>query len=637
MVHYDTPGRGEAVVRKGAKVNLRVVLVDDNPEDRSLVKKRLTEEFPEATFREVTRDEELVRVLQEGYDLLITDFQLRWTDGISVLKRSKSRYPDVPVIMFTGTGSEEVAVQAMKEDLDDYVLKSPKHLQKLPAVARMVLDKADTERQKRLLFRRLQKVIEQVPEGLFLLDDRKKLILSNPLADEFLRLAEAIESTGEVHEIKGRPVEDFLIDEEVPLWHEVNIKERVFEIGGKRIYLSEGYAEMAFVVRDVTEERKMEERVHSQERLAALGQLAAGIAHDFNNLLTGIIGYAEILQTEAEDFETRRRLTVILESANRAAHLIRQILDFTRKSTAEMKVIDLVDFFRELERFILRTVPENIQISFVLKPMTLYVRADKSKLYQVFTNMVVNSVDAMPAGGRIIIKLQEQFIEEPPLPYMPDSTNWAVITITDTGEGIPPEVLPHIFEPFFTTKPFGKGTGLGLSQVYGIIKQHDGYIDVKSRPGEDTEFIVYLPVSSEQQDQQGPEIQGRAPKGEGQTILVVEDNELVREFLVAMLREFGYRWLEVSNATEAIKVLKERSGEIGLVITDIVMPDMTGLELCKKIKETLPGVKVIGISGYPATEGAEEEMLQCFDGWFQKPFSVPSILRTIGELLKKRP
>jgi len=615
---------------------LKIVLADDNPEDRVLVKKRLLEEFPQATFFEVANEAQLNNALQEGYDLLITDFQLHWTDGISILKRSKSKYPDTPVIMFTGTGNEEIAVEAMKQDLDDYVLKSPKHLQKLPAVVKSVLEKVEIERQKNLFFRRLQAVIEQFPQGLFIIDENKKLVLSNPIGNEFLKLAQAIKANGEILEIKGIPIERFLIQDNRCAWSELTLNDRIFEIGGKMIPVSDSRNEIVFIVRDITEEKRREEKIQSQERLAALGQLAAGIAHDFNNLLTGIVGYAEILQSETEEFETRRKLEIILESANRAAKLIKQILDFTRKSTTEIVSLDLVEFFKEFEKFIARTIPENIQLDFILKPLTLFIKADKSKLYQIFTNIIVNSIDAMPAGGRITIKLEEQYIDRPVLPYMPEKNKWAVVTVSDTGEGIAPEVLPHIFEPFFTTKPFGKGTGLGLSQVYGIVKQHDGFIDVKSVLSRGTDFILYFPLAEEShQSDERSGFDKETTDGKGQIVLIVEDDELVRGILVAMLKDFGYRWIEVSHPNKAIEILKNSPETIGLVITDIIMPDMTGLELCKKVKELNPDIKVIGISGYPSTDSAEKEILKVFDRWFQKPFSVPVMLKAIAELLKR--
>ncbi|RMG67691.1 MAG: response regulator, partial [Nitrospirae bacterium] len=347
----------------------KVLLIDDNPDDRLLVKRFLNPEFKDIQYLEITCEEEFNQALKEGdIDLLITDYQLNWSDGIKVVNRVRELMPELPIIMFTGTGSEEIAVEAMKSGLDDYILKSPKHAKKLPMAIKSVLEKKTIEREKRRLQDTLATVFDHIPEGIFLLDNENRIVLTNKVADEYLGLIEN-KSKGDILEsLSGKPVSHFFVSPPNIIWHELSIsspEERVFELGGRYI-ISDGKAYgTVFIIRDVTEERKTAEKLLSQERLAAIGQLAAGIAHDFNNILTGIIGYAEILSFDEQlPFEIKKKVDIILKSGQRAADLVKQILDFSRKSITEKTVFDLIPFMKEFVKFISRTLPENIKIDF---------------------------------------------------------------------------------------------------------------------------------------------------------------------------------------------------------------------------------------------------------------------------------
>ncbi len=741
---------------------IRILLVDDDPDDRLMVKRELSQHLEDAEFEEIRDSEEFQEVLHNNLlNLVITDYQLRWSTGLDVLKEIKNRYPDVPVIMFTGTGSEEVAVEAMKAGLDDYVLKSPKHFKRLGVAVLAVLKKEEyarraresearyrdlfnrlpvciyrstiegefvevnpaglkmlgckspedirclnikelyvdaTERdalierlnrdgvvtdfrtrlkridgipffaeihatikkdnkgmplyvegimdditplvkaeEERLqLFQILSTLFEHLPEGVFLLDKDGNLVHINPLAERYIEEIEGTLPGKRIKSIHGRAIEEYLVSPPNFIWHEIQVKgpeERIFQIGGRRIVADSKFTGMVFLIRDVTEERKMEERIQIQERLAAVGQLAAGIAHDFNNILTGIIGYAEMLEAdESLPYAVRRKLEVILRSGQRAATMIKQILDFTRKSVSEMTVFDLVGFMKEFMRFVTRVIPENIKVHIETEQETCHIRADPAKMQQVFTNLAVNSRDAMPDGGTVTITIQSREVKEPPLLDMKPG-EWVVVTFKDTGPGIPSEVLPHIFEPFFTTKGMGVGTGLGLSQVYGIIRQHGGFIDVKSDVGVGTSFIIYLPACKDEAAVMMERKPGVLPEGHGETILVVEDDENVRGLVLSLFSELNYRIISVHNGKEALEVFNARASDIDMVITDLVMPEMGGMELCQKLKEIDPDVKIVALSGYPLLQEDETLMKECFDKWIQKPFNVKDLAETVSLLL----
>ncbi len=615
---------------------LKILLVDDNPDDRLLVKRYLSSHFDDIQFIEVTNGNELEAVLSsQNFNLVITDYQLKWSNGMEILNKIRKISPDMPVIMFTGTGSEEIAVEAMKRGLDDYILKSSKHARKLPLAVKSVLEKKEAEKEKKRLYDILVTVFDQIPEGVFLLNNDNIISLTNQIADEYLKLIEDKKRGDRLDTLAGKPIEQYFISPPNIIWHEISISkpiERIYEVGGRYIISNGTPYGTVFIIRDVTEERKTAEKLLSQERLAAIGQLAAGIAHDFNNILTGIIGYAEILSFDENlPYGIKKKIDIILRSGQRAAELVKQILDFSRKSITEKSTFDLIPFIKEFVKFISRTLPENIQLDFETNLKKCIIKADPTKIQQVLANLIVNARDAMPEGGSIMITAREKYIVNEK-PFSDISTGrWVEVMIKDTGTGIPKDVLPHIFEPFFTTKGVGKGTGLGLSQAYGIIKQHEGFIEVRTEEGQYTAFYVYLPISDveivEEREIKEPPI----PEGSGEKVLIVEDDESVRTLTMNLLTELNYCSEMASTAQEAIQILEHKGKEFSIVISDLVMPDLNGLELCQKIKDILPDIPIIAVSGYPLIDEDKKTLLEHFDDFLQKPFSV----KTLAETLKR--
>jgi CheY-like chemotaxis protein len=361
-----------------------------------------------------------------------------------------------------------------------------------------------------------------------------------------------------------------------------------------------------------------------QERLATVGQLAAGIAHDFNNIMAAILVYADLLTSDTSlPLASRERLHIIQQQVQRAASLIRQILDFSRRSVMEQSSLDLLPFIKELDKLLARVLPENIRLELEYQNENYLVNADPTRLQQAFMNLALNARDAMPQGGYLNFKLSRLQIkadQASPSSELPPG-DWVHIVVADTGQGIPPETLPHIWEPFFTTKPVGQGTGLGLSQVYGIIKQHGGTIDVVSLVGEGTRFNIYLPALTVPGEEG---MSSEAPArfdGTGKTVLVVEDDQVTRDAIQSLLKVYNFWVLTATNGSEAIRIYKQMGTIITMVVTDLVMPEMGGVALYHALQEQHPGVKVLFITGHPLEENSHALLEKGNVHWLQKPFS----------------
>ena len=505
--------------------------------------------------------------------------------------------------------------------------------------------------------RRLEALVEHLPEGILLLNGERRILVSNPAAQTCLPLLTGAAVGDVLTLMAGRPIEEVL---EAPpperLWHELEVPgppRRVFEAVARPVEPGLKAGGWVLVIRDVTEEREIQRRVQQQERLAAVGQLAGGIAHDFNNLLTTIMLYAQMgLGKRDLPPDLARALETIISESRQAAQLVQQILDFSRRSPMEIHPVDLRSFIKEAVRVLQRTIPESISLLLEVQPEEYVVNADPTRVQQVLMNLVVNARDAMPEGGKLTIglsRLELSPAEESPVAEMAPG-EWVCLAVSDTGTGIPPEVLPHMFEPFFTTKPPGEGAGLGLAQVYGIVGQHEGYIGVETEVGQGATFRVYLPIyrpgEEESPQKEAVEI---TPQGRGEIILLVEDNERTRKAGQRALKSLGYQVLTAGDGREALEVYQAmkgtrpatastRGGEPGrrieLVLTDLVMPEMGGKELIRELRKTDPGLKALVTTGYMLAETLEELKEVGILDVVQKPFDVNTLAEIIRRVLE---
>jgi PAS domain S-box-containing protein len=484
------------------------------------------------------------------------------------------------------------------------------------------------------LFTTLNILVEHIPDGVVLLDAGNRIVMANPAGGEQLKTLTGASAGDVLTHLDGRPVDEVLGTPPRIVWHELRADNRSFKVAGRTVGATGG---AVIVIRDVTEEMEREKRLYMQDRLAAVGQLASGIAHDFNNILTVINGYAEILLTDVPlPEEARQDVDAIMQSGRKATELIGQILDFSRKSPSEMKAVSVLPFIKEFSKFLGRTIPEDIRVTLDFGPGEYAVMADLAKLQQVLANLAVNARDSMPGGGEMKVGLSTMDLgpeDEPPLSDMPPG-EWVSISVSDTGSGIRPEIMPHIFDPFFTTKDRGKGAGLGLAQVYGIVKQHGGFITADTEAGRGSSFIIYLPSVKHLEEEVREERKALAPKGRGETVLVVEDEEAVRELVRKVLSGLGYKLMTARNGSEALETFESHREEIGLLLTDLVMPDMGGLELSGIARDKDPSLKVIAMSGYlPGLDENELRKAGIVD-FIKKPFKARRLAEAVSKALK---
>jgi CheY-like chemotaxis protein len=366
--------------------------------------------------------------------------------------------------------------------------------------------------------------------------------------------------------------------------------------------------------------------------------LAAGIAHDFNNIMAVIILYSQIaLQSLDLSPKLKERMQIINQQGQQASRLINQILDFSRSAVLDRQSLDLVPLLKEQVKLWQRTLPESIKINLVYGTDDHIINADPTRMQQAFLNLAVNARDAMLEGGELSIELKRIQIKPrtpSPLPEMQPG-EWICVTVADTGTGIPDDVLPHIFDPFFTTKAPGAGTGLGLAQVYGIVAQHEGLIDVTTKIGEGTTFTIYLPALQVQRQLDIPARLQSLPQGNGETILVVEDNAETRTALMSSLEMLNYRPLGASNGQEALDVFQQHCDEITLVLSDMVMPEMGGQALAQALQQRDPTIRIILLTGHPLVQEIETLRRAGIVDWLKKPTNLAQLAQTLTQVLKR--
>ncbi len=755
---------------------LRILLIDDDRDDRTLVARQLEREFRGVQVEQIVEAQGFEQALEKGdFALVITDYQLRWTDGLAVLRAVKTRWEDCPVVMFTGTGSEEVAVEAMKAGLDDYVLKSPRHFVRLPLAVRSALDRSRQRRAVKESEARYWRLFDGLPIGLYLTTPEGKFIDANPALAQMLgyhdreafldadlaelyidasdrqRWKQLMEREGIVRDFEVRlrrrdgaiiwardtARAEFDADGRVRYYEgsleDITERKRAEErlrLLGSAVHHAEdsivittagggspgprvvfvnpaftkltGYEErdvlgkspallrgpgedlaalrslgeallrgetrrgetvgrrkdgrhfdrewyvtplrdeagrithFVSTQRDVTERKAIAEQLRRSQKMEALGRLAGGIAHDFNNLLTIIAGYGDALREGART-DPRLRLSVeaVMEAVDKAIALTRQLLAFGRKQVLEPRVQDLNAIVRDVERMLRRTLGSDVRLVTELDTPLGCVRVDGGQIAQVIVNLSINARDAMPRGGTLRVASKAVELDERYARQHPDVIpgRYALLSVSDTGHGMDAATLDLIFDPFFTTKQEGKGTGLGLSTVYGIVRQSDGHITVRSKPGRGTTFEIYLPIAEgpavavEVQPQAGP------PPGGSETILLVEDEEVIREMLRDILGRSGYTVLAEGGGDAAIEAARRHAGPIHLLLSDVVMPGIGARELARRVGAAREGVKVLFLSGHTPEEIGRRGIDAGEVPFLQKPFSPSVLLRKVREVL----
>jgi PAS domain S-box-containing protein len=404
---------------------------------------------------------------------------------------------------------------------------------------------------------------------------------------------------------------------------------------------ADGSVTLRGIYRDITERKRVDEQLRRAERMQAAGRLAGGMAHEVNNMMTGVIGFAEFLLRDlAPDDPRRSEVQEIIRAGSRAADVTRQLLAFTRQQLMHPEVLAINDVVVGLEKMLRHSLGENHQLELRLDGGLREIRADRGQLEQVLINLILNARDALPASGRVTIATAAAELDEVYTARHGDvgmaPGAYVLLRVSDTGCGMEPEVQARIFEPFFTTKPVGQGTGLGLSTVYGIVKQSGGFIWCYSEPGLGSTFKVYLPALPAEFLDPPPVPRPAAPRGGSETLLVVEDEDVVRAMACRGLREHGYTVLEARNGAEALAVVQENIAAIDLVVSDVVMPLVGGRDLAARLAVLDPGLPVLYMSGYTGEDVVQRGLMDPGAPFAQKPFSPDGLARTVRDLLDAR-
>ena len=641
---------------------LRVLIVEDSDDDALLLVRELSRSGYDPTWTRVHSAPALQSALgSAAWDVIISDFSMPGFTGIDALRLVRGRDQDTPFIFVSGTIGEDTAVSAMRAGAQDYVTKG--NLKRLaPAIARELLDVAERKRSATVLREaqehagslaaRLQHVLESVPDVLYSVDAgvtvcyymspacitalgyRPEEFMANPgLWGE--RVHE--DDRGVVRARRERVLEQrrqerleyrirhrdgsvrWLEDEIVPVTNEVGVVERL-----------DGIA------RDITDRRKLEEQFRQAQKMEAVGRLAGGVAHDFNNLLTVITSYVDLIMDDLPPDDSRRQdLGEVAKAATTAAGLTRQLLAFSRQQVLEPRVLDLNGVVAAAGKLLKRLIGDDVALATVLAPDLGRVRADPGQVEQVLMNLAVNARDAMPDGGQLTIETANTRLDATyTMEHAPvDSGPYVQLSVSDTGSGIDAETQRRMFEPFFTTKEVGKGTGLGLATVYGIVKQSGGFIWVYSEPGHGATFKIYLPSIDEARE--ADERRGGAPpslKGT-ETVMLVEDADPLRAVSQRILERHGYTVIDAPNGRVALEKARANPGVIDLLMTDAVMPGMSGRQLAEQLQELRPDLKVLFVSGYTDDAVIRHGILTPGMAFLQKPFSPEMLARKVREVL----
>jgi len=503
---------------------------------------------------------------------------------------------------------------------------------------------------------RFRSVVESAPDAIF-------IQIAGCFAYMNQRTIELF-GVSEDRELLGRRVIDHIhpdyrsqVAERIRLLNEFHqpvpaLEERILRKEGSEVYVEASAVPFEFAgehgalvfLRDISrrkrgekERSELEQQLFQSQKIESIGRLAGGVAHDLNNLLTPILGYSEMLSKSFPEQDKRRRhIDVVHHAALKSRDLVRQLLAFSSRQTLEFRMIDLNEVIREFEQLLRRTIRADIDILYHLQEGALVMQGDSSQLEQIIMNLAVNAEDAMPSGGSLVMETCSMVIEKGKETYHEGlaAGAYVVLTVRDTGTGIEHETLSHIFEPFFTTKPKGKGTGLGLSTVYGIVRQHGGIITAASEPGSGTFFRISFPLKDNEIEQvQSPDSQLHH-QGNGGKVLVVEDDEMVRKFVVQALIEEGFDIREAEGGESALQLLENGTYTPELLLTDLVMRGINGRVLYEKVHEIVPDIKVIYMSGYTKDIICSQGVLDEGLAFLQKPFAVPVLLDKVKELLQ---
>jgi len=599
---------------------MRLLIADDDPDDIDLCLYDLRKSgFDFQAEIVCTRAEFVHKLRTQTIDVVLSDYRMKDWTGMDALAAVKEIRPDIPVVLLTGTLGDELAVECIKLGVTDYVLKE--QLARLPMALRRAqeekaLREAETHalRALRESEARYRALVQNATYGIFWAEEPSgKLLDANPSLARMLGYDSVpdlltMQHTGTLYcnpADREKVVAEYMRRDRATAtvdWKRKDGKIITVTMNGRRTRGPEGTPECAEVmVEDITERKALEKQLVQAQKFEAIGQLAGGIDHDFNNMIGAILGWADLGIDETESGSTLHRYFEKMRSqAERAAALTRQLLAFARRQILEPRNMDLNQAAIETLSLLEKVIGSNIEIKADLAPNLALVRADPTQVEQVLMNLCINARDAMPAGGSLMVEtsnvtLDERFCALQPLAHPGE---YARLSVTDTGSGMDAATLDRIFEPFFTTKETGKGTGLGLATVYGIVRQHGGFLHVYSELAMGSTFRAYLPVSTESV-MPAPRVEDSGPvRGGSETLLLAEDHEGLRLLAVETLTNLGYQIVLAGDGEQALEEFHACCDRIDLALLDVVLPKLSGPEVYERIREQKPGLPVIFATGY---------------------------------------
>jgi two-component system, cell cycle sensor histidine kinase and response regulator CckA len=615
----------------------RLLIVDDDAAVLDILQRLLSGDGTEIALAEGG-----VQALQLArsapFDVALLDKNLIGENGLDLGRELRKLQPELELIVVTGYASVESAIEAVQLGVFDYVTKPIEDMAGLVTKVRHAAEKSALRRSQRQLLQRLaeerqryHRLVDSSPDAVLVIDAATGAITeANPAAQRLYGF-----SAGELH---GQPFSTLALGEGLHRRRDgsefpVEASSSEFEAGGTRLRVVS--------VRDVSEreraakkQRELEERLRLSQKMEAIGRLAGGVAHDFNNLLAVLKAHAEFLKEGlVEGDPAHEDVDGILQATGRGAALIRQLLVFSRRKQPDDTTTDLNEAVLDAHKLLARVLGEQVPIELQLARPSCQVRASLDQLSQVLINLALNARDAMPGGGRIVVcteRLDAEASRSTSHGLLP-AGRYVRLSVSDTGLGMTQEVQQRIFEPFFTTKPEGKGTGLGLATVWAIVEAAGGTVSVESAPGAGTTFHVFLPVPAKADARDAARPAEVPERGRGETVLLVEDEDTLRAVVKRMLTTGGYQVLEASNGAAALRLARTAGTRIDLVVSDIVMPQMSGRELARQLSAERPALPVLFMTGY--SEEAAVDLQAGSPRVIQKPFGGAALLSKVRRLL----
>ncbi|HXD22587.1 MAG TPA: response regulator [Gemmatimonadaceae bacterium] len=632
---------------------LRVLLVEDSEDDAALLLRELKRAgYDVAHDRVYTADGIEQSLTTHDWDLVISDHGMPAFSGTEALQIVRRLAPDLPFIFVSGSIGEDIAVAAMRAGAQDYVMKG--NIRRLaPAIGRELRDSEArrrerlTEEQLRSTGEMLRSVFSASPLAIIATDVNGLVKLWNPAAERLFGWGRD-EVIG-----KENPVVPPDARETIEARRELAKQgETVTDLEARRVRKDGSLVDVTVTVaatrdrdgkpdgitvvyQDLTERKQLQAQFLQAQKMEAVGRLAGGVAHDFNNLLTVITSYAELLRADAKSDDPRDDdLAQIQRAADAATALTRQLLSFSRQRVIEPRVVELNEVVSGATKLASRLVGSTVEMISDLSPSTGSVKADPGHIEQIVMNLAVNARDAMPRGGKLRFTTRHVKASELNIDGAAAANGYAMVSVSDTGTGMDEATQQRMFEPFFTTKPLDKGTGLGLATVYGLVKQYEGTVRVKSKLGEGTTFEIYLPSASEAADAMPAAKTGAASSASAGTVLIVEDEPAVRAVARRVLERVGYAVIEAPDGQTAMRIAETRGGPINLLLTDVVMPGLGGMKLAAAFVSKRPATKVMFVSGHGIEADEMAEVRASKHAYLKKPFAPDELVRGVEAALK---